>query len=634
MGPAGPFSNTLASLSFPLMVRSTLGALVIVAATLAAALPAAAVDDTGFHSAWVGQDSWPTLAPGMTVSYSIRFRNTGTTTWQRGVVGRQVNLGVVNDSTAYSEMAVGWISANRLATTVEAVVAPNAIGTFTFTIRAPARTGAYQLPLRPVADGVTWLEHQGVFVRVTSDAGYHSRWVTQSSVPELAPGATSEPITLTFRNTGGKPWVKGVLGQEARIGIKNDDLTWASLGVGWLSGSRPAAQTEATVAPGANATFTFKVKAPTTPSTYVLALRPVIDGTVWMEDEGVFVAVTVTGGATPRLSVTVLHSGLRLPWDVAHLPDGRMLVSERVGNLLVYPNTAPGSFQLANNQVLGTRQNGEGGLMGIAVDPNFATNQFIYVCSSRDDEGQYRNQVLRYKMVGNQIAFDGYVIRRGMAAAGNHNGCRLRFGPDGKLWVTMGDAGNLRNAQDPNSLNGKVLRVNTDGTIPTDNPVLAGSAGRSAIYTWGNRNPQGLAFQPGTGTPYEVEHGDDSHDEINILAAGANYGYPLFRGPVGRPGYVDPAWSSGNVTIATSGADFVFGPQWGAWSGSLFVAQLKEMDLRRFETFAGSVRQTNILFDSTYGRMRSVVFAPDGALYVTTSNGTGDRILRITATQP
>ncbi|MGH2491791.1 MAG: PQQ-dependent sugar dehydrogenase, partial [Candidatus Limnocylindria bacterium] len=154
------------------------------------------------------------------------------------------------------------------------------------------------------------------------------------------------------------------------------------------------------------------------------------------------------------------------------------------------------------------------------------------------------------------------------------------------------------------------------------------------IYTWGNRNPQGLAFAPGTGTPYEVEHGDSTHDEINILAAGANYGYPLFRGPVGRAGYVDPAWSSGNGTIAPSGADFVFGPQWGAWSGSLFVAQLKETDLRRFELFAGTVRQTNILFDNTYGRLRSVVFGADGALYLTTSNGTADRVLRITATQP
>src|SRR5207247_4232631 len=200
------------------------------------------------------------------------------------------------------------------------------IGTFTFTIKSPARLGVYQLPLRPVADGVTWLEHQGVFVLVTSDAGYHSRWLGQTIVPDLAPGVTSEPITITFRNTGGKPWVKGVLGQEARIGIKNDELTWASLGVNWLSGSRPAAQTEATVAPGADATFTFKVKAPTTPSTYILALRPGIDGTIWMDDEGVFGAVTVSGGAVPGLPVATLQSGLRIPWAVARLSGCRMVV--------------------------------------------------------------------------------------------------------------------------------------------------------------------------------------------------------------------------------------------------------------------------------------------------------------------
>src|SRR2546428_700963 len=154
-------------------------------ATLAVALPAAAVDNTGFHSAWVGQDSWPTLAPGLTVSYSLRFRNTGTTTWQRGVAGKQVNLGVVDDSVAFSEMAVGWMSGNRTATTVEASVAPGAIGTFTFTIKSPARLGVYRLPLRPVADGVTWLEHQGVYVLVTSDAGYHSRWLGQTVVHDL-----------------------------------------------------------------------------------------------------------------------------------------------------------------------------------------------------------------------------------------------------------------------------------------------------------------------------------------------------------------------------------------------------------------------------------------------------------------
>ncbi|HYK99487.1 MAG TPA: PQQ-dependent sugar dehydrogenase, partial [Candidatus Acidoferrales bacterium] len=303
-------------------------------------------------------------------------------------------------------------------------------------------------------------------------------------------------------------------------------------------------------------------------------------------------------------------------------------------NLLVYQSAAPGAVQLANNAIAGIHPNGEAGLMSVELDPAFATNQFLYVCASRDDEGQWRNQVLRYKVVGNAIAFDSYVIRRGMVAAGNHDGCRIRFGPDGKLWVTMGDAGNTRNPQDPNALNGKVLRVNSDGTIPIDNPVLPGATARSAVYTWGNRNPQGLTFEPGSGRVFEVEHGDDTQDEVNILVSGGNYGYPIYRGTVNKPGYVDPAWSSGNITLATSGGEFLAGAQWGAWQGSLVVATLKESDLRRFELFDGTARQADLLFDNVWGRLRTPRLGPDGALYLTTDNGTSDKVIRITATQP
>jgi glucose/arabinose dehydrogenase len=472
-----------------------------------------------------------------------------------------------------------------------------------------------------------------VFVRVVSDLGYHSKWVGQSANPVLAPGATSGDLTITFRNNGNKPWVKGAAGQQANLGIRNDDRTWSSLAVGWLAPDRPAAQSEATVAPGANATFTFKVKAPQAPSTYVLALRPVIDGVTWLEDEGVFVAVTVSGGAKPNLSTTVVQSGLTTTWDLAFAPDGRMFVTERAGNLLVYASPAQGAVQLANNAVAGVRQNGEGGLMSVELDPSFATNHYLYLCASRDD-GTWRNQVLRYTVVGDGIVFDRFVIRDGMLAAQNHDGCRIRFGPDGKLWVTMGDAGNGNNAQNPNALNGKVLRVNSDGSIPSDNPVIPGSSGRSAVYTWGNRNPQGITFEPGTGRVFEVEHGDSTHDEVNILVAGGNYGYPIYRGPVNRPGFIDPAWSSGNVTLATSGGEFLSGAQWGSWSGSLVVATLKESDVRRFELFAGTARQVDILFDNVWGRLRTPRLAPDGSLYLTTDNGSGDRIIRVVATQP
>ena len=616
-------------------MRGVLGVLVVFASLLAAARPAAAVTQLpGFHSAWAGQDPWPTISFGTTTTYSVRFKNTGTETWQRGVPGRQVNLGIVNDSLAYTALADGWLSGNRIATTVEELVVPGAIGTFTFTLRAPPITGSYDLPLRPVVDGVTWLEHQGVFVRVVSDLGWHSKWVSQSANPSLAPGATSGDLTITLRNTGTRTWTKGVLGQQAAIGIRNDDRTWASLAVNWPDTNRPAIQNEASVAPGGNGTFTFRLRAPQTPSTYVLSLRPVIDGTTWLDDEGIVVALSVSNGARPVLKTAVVQDGLRNTWDVAFAPDGRMFVTERVGNLLVYQSAAPGAAQLANDAITGIHASGEAGLMSVELDPAFASNQFLYVCASRDDEGQWRNQVLRYKVVGNAIVFDGFVIRRGMFAASNHDGCRIRFGPDGKLWVTMGDAGNTRNPQDPNALNGKVLRVNSDGSIPTDNPILPGATARTAVYTWGNRNPQGLTFEPGTGRVFEVEHGDDTQDEVNILVSGGNYGYPIYRGPVNKPGYLDPAWSSGSVTLATSGGEFLAGAEWGAWQGSLVVATLKESDLRRFELFDGTARQADLLFDNVWGRLRTPRLGPDGALYLTTDNGTGDKVVRITATQP
>ena len=617
-----------------LLLRLALG----VPLVLASMLIQPAIAAPGFHAAWVDQSPWPTLRPGVTVSYTVHFRNTGDTTWQRGSPFRQVNLAVGGDSTAAADagMAVGWLSANRVATTSEMSVAPNAIATFTFTLRAPSTPGTYRLPLHPVLEGVQHLEDEGVYVLVVSDPGYHSAWVSQSAYPTLQPGQVSGSLAIVFRNTGTQTWTKGVLGQEARLAINQDDAQWAPLGVNWLSANRVAAQSESSVSPGANATFTFQVRAPQTPGIYSLHLRPVIDATTWMEDQGVFLRITVPLGAgtAPRLVATVVRSGLAVPWDLAFAPDGRMFVTERVGNILIYASAEPGAPQLANVfPVPNINATGEAGLMSIELDPGFASNTLLYVCASVTDGGQWLNQVLRYRMNGNTPVFDRYVIRTGMRANSNHDGCRIRFGPDGKLWVTMGDAGDLANGQNPNVLNGKVLRVNGDGTIPADNPIMPGASGRTAVYTMGNRNPQGLTFEPGTGRVIEVEHGDNTDDEINILRAGANYGYPVCRGPCGDPRFVDPAWTSGNVTLATSGADFARGVQWGAYDGSLFVAQLKESDLRRF-TFAGAVAtQRDIFFDGTYGRIRTVRQGPDGSLYLTTSNGSADRVLRITPAQ-
>ncbi len=160
-------------------------------------------------------------------------------------------------------------------------------------MRAPIAPGSYRLPLRPVIDGVTWMEDQGVFLVVTSDLGYHSRWAWQSTYPTLHAGQLSAPLSIAFTNTGTRSWVRGVLGQQANLGVNGDDRTWSSLGVGWPTPDRPAIQSEATVAPGGIGTFTFQVRAPSGPGTYAFHLRPVIDGLTWMEDEGVFLIITV-----------------------------------------------------------------------------------------------------------------------------------------------------------------------------------------------------------------------------------------------------------------------------------------------------------------------------------------------------
>jgi glucose/arabinose dehydrogenase len=224
-----------------------------------------------------------------------------------------------------------------------------------------------------------------------------------------------------------------------------------------------------------------------------------------------------------------------------------------------------------------------------------------------------------------------------MTGAPRHQGCAVEVDAADHLWVTVGDA-NLpageNRAQDPDALNGKVLRLGLDGSVPADNPF------GSPVYSLGHRNPQGLAFDP-TGNAWAVEHGTDENDELNRLQPGGNYGYPCFTG-ADAPGpipdgcgpasdYLSPAWASGSPTLATSGAAFLAGPGWGDWEGQLVVSTLKEEDLRGFSVGAdGRATSEETLLDGRFGRLRGLVIGPDGALYVSTSNGTDDRILRVT----
>ena len=251
--------------------------------------------DNGLHSAWVDQTALPAMQPAASQAVTLRFRNSGTKTWQKGVAGSQVALGINGDNTSFSAlgMNVGWPSPNRVAVQTESAVPPGGIASFTFVIKAPFSGGLVRIPLRPVIDGVAWLEDQGVTVPVVTIVNYHSRWLTQSAYPTLRAGQVSGPLFISFVNTGSQTWTKGLLGQEARLGVNRDNETWAGLGVGWPSANRVAFQSEASVPPGAVGTFTFQVRAPMTPGLYAINLRPVIDAVTWMEDQGIFLYVTV-----------------------------------------------------------------------------------------------------------------------------------------------------------------------------------------------------------------------------------------------------------------------------------------------------------------------------------------------------
>jgi glucose/arabinose dehydrogenase len=349
---------------------------------------------------------------------------------------------------------------------------------------------------------------------------------------------------------------------------------------------------------------------------------------------GIAAPSTTPSMSGPAITQTVIQSGLIVPWEVAVAPDGRMFVTERPGTISVFESTAPMAKRVTSAQVSGVRAMGEAGLLGLALDPDFQRNQLLYVCASRLDQGEWRNEVLRYRATASTLAVETTILRAGIVASGLHDTCRIRFGPDGKLWIATGDGGLAARAQDAMSLNGKVLRINADGSVPRDNPTLKGQSAPSAVYALGLRNPGGLAFDPKSGRCFIVDAGDQMQDEIDEVSAGANFGWPAALGPNGSSrGFVDPIWSSGAATLALAGAAFLTGPDWGAWSNSFVVATLKEQDLRRFTIDDNHATESDILLDQKYGRLRAVTAAPDGSLLVTTSTGSGDRIIRIVPTR-
>lgn len=366
---------------------------------------------------------------------------------------------------------------------------------------------------------------------------------------------------------------------------------------------------------------------------------------------GLLAALVLPQGALaapPSLSTTVVSSGLSHAWDLGFLPDGQMLVTERPGRIRVYASGSPGAALVRTITVPSVRAEGEAGLMGLAVDADFASNGYVYVCASREytGSGGWRNEVLRYT-VGAAGGWSAPTrILGGMLAATIHNGCAVEMDRSGRLWVSMGDANQTGLAQDRSSLNGKILRMTRDGGTPADNPVIGGT--RNVVYSMGHRNPQGIAIRPGTDQVYAVEHGPAVNDEVNRIVAGGNYGWPCHTGastaacgPSATT--IGSLWASGASTIATSGATFVASSQWADYGGQLFVTTLKERDVRRFGIDAPGVSLGDPAthFDGVWGRLRASVLGPGGQLYLTTSNGaasglcpTGDCVIRVSPATP
>jgi len=325
-------------------------------------------------------------------------------------------------------------------------------------------------------------------------------------------------------------------------------------------------------------------------------------------------------------AVKVMAENLDTPWAIAFLPDGGILVTERPGRVRLLD--AEGMMLTEPIADLpAVEESGEGGLLGIALHPNFASNKFVYLYYTYSGNGNNTlNRVVRMTYENNRLTNEQVILDR-IPGAANHNGGRIKFGPDGMLYIGTGDAQEPSEAQNIRSLAGKILRVTADGQVPSGNPF------NNPVYSYGHRNVQGLAWDR-ENKLWATEHGRSGAasglDEINLIQPGKNYGWPEIEGTETRSGMVTPKRSSGPATTwAPSGAAF--------FGNSLFFAGLRGATLYKAAIENDNVKEVKEYFSGDFGRMREVVVGPDNMLYITTSNTDGrgipaetdDRIIRI-----
>ncbi|MFT7838823.1 PQQ-dependent sugar dehydrogenase [Saccharothrix sp. BKS2] len=398
-----------------------------------------------------------------------------------------------------------------------------------------------------------------------------------------ATGVTANSVSLTW---GAATDNIGVTRYEVHAaGAKVGDATGTSA---TISGRAP------------NTAYTFTVRA--------------FDAVGNASDPSAPVTATTSGGGDQVGAVTQLAADTDVPWGLAFLPDGSGVYSRRDAFDLVKlsPSGARTTLGVVPN-VVGT--DAEGGLLGIEVSPTFATDNYLYAYHTSTGD----NRVVRLKVQNNAIvAGSVQVLLTGIPRNRYHNGGRLRFGPDGKLYVGTGDGQNAQGAQDRNFLGGKVLRLNPDGSAPTDNPFYGSGGNARYVWSYGHRNVQGLAFD-GQGRLWQAELGNTIMDELNLVERGGNFGWPSCEGTSGScSGYVAPkrTWSTANAS--PSGIAIV--------NNSLYMASLRGARLYRLQLNGTSVGGETTHFQGTYGRLRTVERAPDGNLWLTTSTGDRDSV--------
>ncbi len=337
----------------------------------------------------------------------------------------------------------------------------------------------------------------------------------------------------------------------------------------------------------------------------------------------------VTSGSAPGVTVDTVASNLNAPWAIDITPSGDIFFTERPGNVRVIQDG-----ELRQEPVLELPQaESEGGTLGLALDPDFAANQYIYVYYTTTEQ---TNRVSRFRFNGDALVEEEVLVDN-IPGAAFHNGGRIEFGPNGMLYAGTGDARTPSSAQDKDSLAGKILRIATNGSTPVDNPDP-----NSYVYSYGHRNVQGLTWDS-DGELYATEHGPQANDEINLIEADTNYGWPEVEGNFdttnGRPpvdNYRNPVQSSGNVTWAPSGATFYTAESLPTvWHDTFLFGGLRSQSLWRYDPESDQLEN---LFEDAYGRLRTIQQGPGGNLYMLTSNRDGrgdpgendDRILKIT----